>query len=135
MKLLIPCALLCLSALVFTTASGADAAVKAPAAGEYAGSWQSSGNAGGKLRLKLKQEGAVWSAEASFTYQEADVPTTMKTIKVEGAKVEFVFEWKIQDAAGESKLTGEVSEGKLTGTYESKSSSGVSNGTWTVTRT
>ena len=73
-------------------------------------------------------------AEASFTFEDASIATKVKSIKVEGAKLEIIFEWEIQGTPGESKLTGELAGDKLQGTYASKTASSNSNGTWTATR-
>jgi hypothetical protein len=104
--------------------------------GDFGGTWQQTGgDSRGQLRLKLKREGDGWTAEAVFTFENADIPATVKTVKVQGAKVELVFDWTIQTTSGQSRLTGELSDGRLQGTYESKTESGTTNGTWAVSRT
>lgn len=118
-----------------TTAVAAPAAVKPVLPGDYAGSWTSSAGAGGKLRLKLKQEGPAWTAEAAFTFDEAEIATKMKSVKVDGAKVELLFDWDIQGTPGQSKITGEAKGNQLDGTYESKTAQDTTQGTWTLTLT
>jgi hypothetical protein len=108
---------------------------KAAVAGDYAGTWKSSGSASGKLRVTLKPHGSVWGAEASFTYEETDVPMKLRSVKVDGTKVELVFDWDSRGTPAESKLIGEATGEKMSGTYESKIGSEPSQGTWTVTRT
>ena len=103
-------------------------------AGQYAGGWKGSGSSSGELRIKLKQDAGSWQAEAVFTYEGQEIPTKVKVIEIVGTKVELVFDWVIQGTPGQSKLTGDVSGDSLRGTFESKASSGTSNGTWTVTR-
>jgi hypothetical protein len=102
--------------------------------GEYLGEWKASGEATGELRIKLKQDGTTWAAEAVFTFEKADVPTQMKTVEIDGTKVVFVFDWQIQGTPGQSKLTGELKADTLQGTFETKSPEGPSKGTWKVTR-
>jgi hypothetical protein len=106
-------------------------------AGQYVGTWNGSGDRSGKLRLKLKQDGATWTAEASFTFDNAEVPAVMKQVEVDGSKVQVVFDWDIRGSLGQSKLTGELKGDTLGGTFDSKSrdgSSDTSQGTWKVTR-
>lgn len=107
---------------------------KDPIAGYYTGTWQSSGGASGKLQLMLKPHGSGWGADASFSYEGMDATTKMKAIKVDGMKLDLAFEWEHRGTPGESKLTGELSGDKLSGSYESKTGSEPSHGTWTVTR-
>ena len=103
-------------------------------AGHYIGTWRSDTD-GGKLRLSLKQNGAAWTAEASFTFQESEIPCTVSRFKVEGAKIELVLDWAIQESPGQSRLIGEFSGAKIEGTYQSETPDTTSSGTWAVTRT
>lgn len=105
-----------------------------PVAGDYTGTWESSDGASGKLRLTLKPHGSGWGADASFSFEGVDATTKMKAVKVDGTKVELEFDWDHRGSPGESKLTGEVSGDKLSGTYQSKMGSEPSQGRWTVTR-
>jgi len=146
MKRLIPSMLLvlcaCASAIVFAAETkpsqppaGESPAAKPSLPGQYAGKWKSSTDVTGALRIKIKQESAGWAAEASFSFEGAEIPTKMKEIQVDGSKVRLIFDWKIQDTVGQSKLSGEVTGDTLQGTYESKTASGESSGgTWIVTR-
>ena len=103
-------------------------------AGNYVGEWKATGDSTGELRIKLKQEGTTWAAEALFTFQSADVPTQMKTVVIDGTKVVLVFDWQIQGTPGQSTITGELKGDSLQGTFETKSPEGPSSGTWKVTR-
>ncbi len=60
-----------------TTAASAN-----PLVGEYRGEWKGTGDTSGELRIKLKQDGTSWAAEAVFTFEKADVPTQMKTVEI-----------------------------------------------------
>lgn len=116
-----------------TPPAAAAPAVKASLVGKYAGTWQSGdGAAGGKLKVAVKAEGDKWTAEASFTYQDAEIPTKLKSMKVEGAKVELVFEWAVDGNTNASTMRGELTGDKLQGTYESLDGG---RGSWIVTRT
>ena len=111
----------------------AESGVKRSIAGEYAGTWQSDADSG-KFRLTLKREGDVWTAESSFTFQDAEIPAKASALKIDGAKVELVLDWEIQGAPGQSRLIGEWTGSKIDGIYDSKSADSVTTGTWTVTR-
>lgn len=102
--------------------------------GEYAGKWQSSGDVSGNLRLKLKQDGAAWTAEASFTVEDAALTPKVKGVKVDGNKIELVFGWEFRGTPQETTLTGEAASDTLSGRYESKTAGEASTGTWTVKR-
>ena len=119
---------------VQTPAANAISSSTAPKlAGDFSGTWRNDTD-GGKLRLSLKQNGATWTAEASFTFQETEIPTKVTSLKVDGAKIELVLAWTIQESPGQSSMIGELFGAKIEGTYESEMPEGKSSGTWTVTR-
>ena len=141
MKQLLPATLLALSLCLLPSARTADAKTESPPAaakssvvGQYKGEWKGPADAGGELRIKLKQEGTTWAAEALFTFERADVPTKMKSVEIEGTKVVLVFDWEIQGTPGQSRISGELNGDTLQGTFETKSPEGASKGTWKVTR-
>jgi hypothetical protein len=103
-------------------------------AGDFTGTWRNDTD-GGKVRLSLKQNGATWTAEASFTFQETEIPAKVTSFKVDGAKIELVLAWVIQESPGQSRMIGELTGAKIDGTYQSETPDGTSSGTWTVTRT
>lgn len=103
-------------------------------AGKYAGTWKGPEASGGALRIALKQEaGGRWTSEASFTFENTEVPTKTKSVQVDGTKLLLIFNWAIDGSSGESHLTGELVGDKLSGTYKTINES-PSSGTWTVTR-
>ncbi|MEO7598246.1 MAG: hypothetical protein ABIV50_04900 [Opitutus sp.] len=102
-------------------------------AGLYVGTW-GSGPDGGQLRLKLKQDASLWSAEVSFTVGETQVTGKVVSLTVAGHKLEMVVDWQLESTSGQSRITGGLSGDKLDGTYESKTLDGTSSGTWSVTR-
>ena len=146
MKRNLPATLLALTLLMLPSLPAAEtraappptagkSAAKPSVAGEYAGSYTGKNDTSGALRIKLKQDGAGWVAEAVFTFEGAEVPTKMKSVQVEGSKVEMVFAWEVQGTVASSKLNGDWSGDKLEGKYESTSAEGAASGTWSVTRT
>lgn len=123
------------------SAAEARAAVAAPAksagslAGEYAGKWKGENEVSGNLRLKLSQGAdGKWAADATFSYEGAEVPTTTKSVKVEGGTLELVMAWEIQGVSSSTKLTGELKEGSLQGKYESATAESAASGTWSAKR-
>jgi hypothetical protein len=114
--------------------SSAKPAEQASIAGKFVGKWKSSKDANGELRIKFTQASATWTAEASFFFEGAEIPSKMKEIQVNGSKVHLVFDWEINNTAGQSKLSGELTGDTLQGTYETSGPAGASEGTWSVKR-
>ncbi len=114
-------------------AAPAAAAAATLAAGTYVGSWRAQDESTGNLRLKFSQ-GAdqQWKAEATFTYEGAEVPTATKTLKLEGGRVELTFSWEVQGVNASTTLKGEIQAGTLSGTYQSTVNGAASAGRWTV---
>jgi len=148
MKKVISASLLVLMLAAGSLANGAEtkpAAAPAPAeaptspaatglAGHFWGKWQGQDESGGQLTLKFTPGKEAWSFEAVFTFEGNPVPTTAKSITVDGGKVELVFAWEIQGTASTSKLTGELKGNDLAGTYESTAQEGAAKGKWNVSR-
>jgi hypothetical protein len=138
---------LLLSALLVTALVGSSvlpAADSKPAAGspaarpalvgEYAGKWKGRDDAGGELRIKLKQDAAGWIAETVFTLQGNEVPTKTKALAVDGSKLELTIAWEAEGTAAQTKLVGALNGNVMEGTYESTISESSASGTWRVTR-
>ena len=118
-----------------TKPSAASAAAAVSFAGEFAGDWVGENGAGGTLKLTFKAgKEAAWTMEAMFTFEGANVPTTTKTIEIDGSKLTTVFAWEVQGTAASSKLTGELKGDQLEGTYESTTREGAAKGKWKVAR-
>jgi hypothetical protein len=109
-------------------------AVVSSLAGKYLGIWQSAGGDGGELELNFKPDAGNWAVDASFTFQGAKVPTKVKDVKVNGPKVEMTFTYMIEDNPGETRLVGELADGKLTGTFQTRGSDDTNVGTWKAAR-
>lgn len=115
--------------------SAAPAAAAASFAGEFAGDWLGENGVGGTLKLTFKAgKAAAWTMEAIFTFEGAAVPTTTKTVEIDGSKLTAVFAWEVQGTAASSKLTGELKGDQLGGTYESTTTEGAAKGKWKVVR-
>lgn len=111
------------------------AAPAAALAGQYKGTWKSSDAMTGDLRLAFKTNGdATWAADASFTYEGTTFPTRMKTVRVDGAKIELHFEWDVDGNPAQSKVNGELKGDTLQGSYVTSGAAGETRGTWSVTR-
>lgn len=109
----------------------------AQAPGDYDGQWTSdqSGDSG-KFHCSLKKSGDSWDSSAYFVYQGEKIIGSPKSTKVDGSKLEMVFEYEIGGMTLHSVMTGEWTGNTLEGKYASKSSdeSPVDTGTWKVTR-
>jgi hypothetical protein len=103
-------------------------------AGEYTGNWKGRDETTGAFRLKLRQDGAAWVAEAWFTFEGNEIATKMKSVEIDGSKVEMVFAWEVQGTAAQSKLSGEWTGEALEGKYENTSQEGPASGTWKLTK-
>ena len=102
--------------------------------GTYKGSW--SGAASGDFRLKLEQNpGGDWTADIVFTMGTDEVKTKIKSVKVEGNKVDIVYVFDLQGNALESTVSGQLTGKTMEGTYKTKTvadGSPVDEGTWKV---
>lgn len=120
-----------------TPAAAADparSAAKGGLAGQYAGSWKGDAEGLGDLRITIRQADGKWVAESVFTFEGAEIPTKLKSLEADGAKVLLIFDWEIQGSAGQSRLTGELKDDQLQGKYETTGAAGNSTGTWSVKR-
>jgi hypothetical protein len=143
MKTVLPAVMIALAVFAFNFSAPPAAATatkpETPAArglvGQYKGSWKSADDTTGDLRFGFSQNGeGHWVAEATFTFEGTTVPTRMKTVRVEGTKIELLFEWDADGNVAHSKVTGELKGDKLEGNYVTGGGAGETRGTWTVTR-
>lgn len=124
-----------LTAAVPGPVANAQSPASAGLAGQYKGSWKNAEASSGDLRITFRRDGeAAWAAEATFTYEGTEFPMRMKSIRVEGAKVEILFEWTVDGNVAHSKTEGVLVDDKVQGTYETGGAAGESRGTWSVTR-
>ena len=118
-----------------TKRSAVPIAAAAAFTGEFSGEWQGENGSGGTLKLPFKPgKDSAWTMEAVFTYEGTNVPTTTKSVQIEGSKLTAVFAWEIQGTAAASKLMGELKADQLEGIYESTTTEGAAKGKWKVAR-
>lgn len=104
--------------------------------GSYTGTWAASeGGIRGVLEVKLRRDAkAAWVTDAVFTLDGARASTVTKSVTVEAARIVVVFDWKLRDVPGQSRITGQLAGDTLSGDYETTTDEGRQFGTWTVTR-
>jgi hypothetical protein len=104
-------------------------------AGKYAGTWAGATSDGGiKIEL-IKPSGADWDANVSFTMGGQEVKCKTASVKVDGSKVELVYDFNLgADIQLRSTVTGTINGEKMEGAYTTKSGDGntVDQGTWKV---
>lgn len=128
-------------AVLFSADKKAAPVPTAPAAqagllGEFSGEWRGKDDSSGTLKVKFSRgQDAAWTAQSVFAFEGTEIPTTTKSVKVDGVKVELVFAWQVQGTSAASTLKGELQGDKLEGTYESTTAEGAATGTWKTTRT
>ncbi len=106
----------------------------ADVAGRYSGTW--SGSASGDFRLTLTHAGDDWKAEVTFTMGGEEVKTQMKSVKVDGNKVNLVYQYDLQGTQLQSAIVGELKDKSFQGTYKATTVDGgedVDEGTWSAT--
>jgi hypothetical protein len=110
-------------------------AAAASFAGEFSGEWTGENGSSGALKLTFKPgKDAAWEMDATFTFEGSAIPTVTKSVVVDGSKLEAVFAWDVQGASASSKLTGELKDDRLEGTYDSTTTDGAAKGKWKVKR-
>lgn len=105
-------------------------------AGTYAGDWSGGSGGSGQLRMALEQADGKWKCEASFTLGGQEVKTTLKSVKVEEAKIEIRYEFDVQGNLLQSTLTGQLEGRTLEGKYKTitvADGGPVDEGVWKVT--
>jgi hypothetical protein len=107
-------------------------------AGGYQGEWKSgSSGTGGEITFSLEPAGAEWKGTVVFKLDGADVPCTMRTVKLQDGKVELVYDFETQGYALRSKVTGAWNGTGFSGSYETATADGSQNvdaGTWKAQR-
>jgi len=107
-------------------------AVAGPA-GKYSGTWAGATSDGGiKIEL-LKNAGGDWDANVSFTMGGQEVKCKTASAKVDGSKVELVYDFTLgADIQLRSTVSGTLDGEKMEGAYTTKSGDGntVDQGTF-----
>ncbi len=103
-------------------------------AGDYKGTW--SGAASGDFHIVLTHAADDWKAEVSFTMGGSEVNTKVVSVKVDGNKLNLVYQYELQGTQLQSAIVGEMKDKKFSGTYKATTvadGSDVDEGTWTAT--
>jgi hypothetical protein len=104
-------------------------------AGKYSGTWTGATSDGGiKIEL-LKPASGDWDANVSFTMGGQEVKCKTASVKVDGSKVELVYDFNLgADIQLRSTVTGTINGEKMEGAYTTRSGDGntVDQGTWKV---
>lgn len=105
--------------------------------GRYAGEWKSNGSGGtGTFRMALDpRSDGTWKCDVSFTLGGDDIKTTVRTVKVDGSKLEVTYDFELQGNVLRSKVTGQWNGKAFEGQYETTTAdggTGVDDGTWTA---
>jgi hypothetical protein len=104
-------------------------------AGKYSGTWAGATSDGGiKIEL-VKPASGDWDANVSFTMGGQEVKCKTASVRVDGSKVELVYDFSLgADIQLRSTVTGTIAGEKMEGAYTTKSGDGntVDQGTWKV---
>ncbi|MBI4909018.1 MAG: hypothetical protein HY820_35685 [Acidobacteria bacterium] len=106
-------------ALLLTLACAGIAVAQPNLAGTYKGKW-TGGSAGGDFTIRLEQTGGDWKATVQFSIADTAIPTTVKTLRVAGARVEVAYEFDLGGNKLQSQLEGDIKDGALSGKYKTK---------------
>jgi len=69
--------------------------------------------------------GGVWKCDLSFALDGADVKTVMREVKVQGAKVEFTYDFDVQGVTLRSHVVGEWKGTAFSGRYDTLRKAGA----------
>ena len=102
-------------------------------AGTYTGKWDGT-SASGNIQLILASNDGKWTGSASFGMGGDDVKCIVKSIKVDGSKVQIVYTFDLQGTVLQSAINAEMSGKKLSGKYKTTAEDGstVDEGTFTA---
>jgi len=121
-----------LAGLLFVSAF----ASAADLSGTYKGTW-TGGQANGDITVTFRSDGGETpKADVSFTIGGQDVKCNVTSVKVDGSKVELVYEFDVGDTKLQSTVSGQVNGKAMEGSYKTKSladGSAVDEGTWKAT--
>ncbi len=105
-------------------------------AGKYTGTWSGT-SADGTIKIALAHtEKGEWKADVSFTLGSEEVECKTVSVKVDGAKVELVYDFTLSGAQLRSTVNGQLDGAKLEGKYTTTApdGSGIDEGTWKASR-
>ena len=126
------------AAILFATVASVLSVAAADFSGTYKGTW-TGGQADGDFTMTLRSgEDGPAKADVSFTIAGQNVKCNVTSVKVDGSKIEIVYEFDLGDVRLQSTVIGQLSGKALEGTYKTKSladGSAVDEGTWKVAQT
>jgi opacity protein-like surface antigen len=127
--------LLVLLSAVLVCAQAADSRQSDNWTGSWAGAWNGESGGSGDMRLKLSQVDGQWKGEAGFSMDGADVPTVVKSLKIDGDNIEFEYSFELQGYKLISHLTGKRTARTIEGFYKTSADDGsdVDTGKWKLT--
>jgi hypothetical protein len=105
-------------------------------AGKYTGTWSGT-SADGTIKIALTHaEKGEWKADVSFTLGSEEVECKTVSVKVDGAKVELVYDFILSGAQLRSSVTGQIEDPKIEGKYTTTAPDGssIDEGTWKASR-
>jgi hypothetical protein len=96
-------------------------------AGKYTGTWTGV-TSDGTIKIALAPAAAQgeWTAEVSFTLGEQEVKCKTVSVKVEGEKLNLVYDFNVSGLQATSTVTGQFDGTNLEGQYSTKSAEGAS---------
>ena len=83
--------------------------------------------------VRSPAENGQWKADVVFTMGSDEVKTKVKSVKVDGSKIDIIYDFDLQGTALESTISGQLTGKVLEGTYKTKTvaeGSPVDEGTW-----
>jgi hypothetical protein len=136
------CAILMLLAAtgILTGCAGANSTLTRAAAqpnldGEFLGEWRGQDQSSGAVTLKFAPgKDSAWTASVVFTYETVKSPTTTKSVRIDGNRVEVEFAWEVEGTAAATKLVGELKGDQIEGSYASTTAEGAAAGKWKAAR-
>ncbi len=119
-------------ATLFLTLALTLCATAADLNGTYKGTW-SGGQASGDITMTLRTVDGAPKAEVTFNLGGQDIKCNVISLKVEGSKIEIIYDFDLGDTKLQSTASGQLNGKTLEGTYKTKSladGSAVDEGTW-----
>src|SRR5713226_1549659 len=75
--------------------------------GAYKGTW-SGGQASGDITMTLRTADGATKADVSFAFGGQDIKCNVTSVKVDGSKIEIVYDFDLGDVKLQSTATGEL---------------------------
>jgi hypothetical protein len=106
-------------------------------AGKYTGTWTGT-SADGTIKIALAhaEKKGEWTADVSFTFGAEEVQCKTASVKVDGAKLDLVYDFSLTGAQLRSTVSGQIEDRKIEGKYTTTAPDGssIDEGTFKVSR-